>query len=173
MFWETACWKDVTVTLRAACMAFSAERVQFGIGACTLQVSKHGSVRAAYPPTRFCMGDPQSGPPPFPKPAYGRDIPVEMPRMQVGMRSSRSSSSLEVQPSLAEHAPAEQHYVAVAGQPNLAINPGSWHLPAKPSRQPNLAPASGTQQSPSTRHYVEEVCLPSITLCPMAMDWHK
>ncbi|BDA49823.1 hypothetical protein COCOBI_14-4430 [Coccomyxa sp. Obi] len=78
---------------------------------------------------------------------------------KVGMRSSRSSSSQEMQPNLAEH--AEQRNVAVAGQPNLAANPGSWLLPAKPGNpgpwHPNVAPASGTEQSPSGQHSDKEM----------------
>lgn len=77
----------------------------------------------------------------------GGNVPVQMPCVQPGMRSSRSSSSWEVQPNVAgagKHDLAEQPIVAVAGQPNLAGQ---------------LAPASGMRESPGGRLSKEEVCL--------------
>ncbi len=98
------------------------------------------------PAAQTCQGDPPGGEPPIRQHEEGRNVPVQMPCKQPGMRHSRNSHGREVQPSLVhieEIDLAEEPHVAVAGRPNL---------PAQ------LAPASGMLERQGGRHSDEEVC---------------
>ena len=146
-----------------------------GNGGSMSQVPNRGDFWASYPPTHFHIGQPASGLSPYHQHQHYRHDAVQMPHGKPHMHSSSRSSSLELQPSLAEHAFADHGFadhrnVVTAGQAHRADNPGSWKLPAKPgnggSWQPNKARASGTHQSPSGRHFNKEVRHLSIKILP-------
>lgn len=89
------------------------------------------------------------------------NAPRPMPHMQLGMRGSRSSREEQTNVAVAgEPNPAVQPNVAVAMEPNLAAQPNlsmAWH----PNVAAQLPPASGMQcreENAGGQHF-QEVCI--------------